>query len=151
MKQAISKTALAAGLVKATGALKTGAISVSLVFVIAFAQASALSPFVGQPSDWTYVGSPVVTLVGPSTAAQATYENHVGITVLGLVVMVLYNSRGQAVYYTTSTVSLDTDDYGTVLLVAPGVAPGLYSATIFAMTIGGLAISNSTSISFNVG
>ncbi len=53
-----------------------GALSVLVVLMLSFSQAAAAAPFVGQPGDWTIVGTPVVTTLGASQAAEATFDNH---------------------------------------------------------------------------
>jgi hypothetical protein len=149
-KQEISEPARASGSVNKTRPLAAGAIAVALALVLSFSQVAAIVTFVGEPSDWTYVGAPVVIMLGATPAAQVTLENHVGVPVLGIVLLVLRNGAGQTVYYTDSSISLTTDDYGTVVLVAPGVAPGTYTGMIFAMTLGGLAISSAITVAFAV-
>jgi hypothetical protein len=127
-----------------------GALSLALVLGMSFAPAAYAQTFVGEPSDWSFVGAPVVTTLGVQQAAQVTLDNHLEVSVLGIVILVLRNNLGQTVDFTTGTITLTTGlgAYGTVYLVVGGVQPGMYNATIFAFTLAGVAISNSTTVPF---
>ncbi len=119
-----------------------------LVSSCLFARPVGAATVVGGTTQWTFAFPVTFKSVGIFTAAQATFQNHFNSTVLGLALLVLHNNLGQCVYITTSTISLTPDQYGTVYLVISGVNPGQYSATIFVMSQGGVAISNSTTIGY---
>lgn len=119
-----------------------------LLLAPSFTQAAFAATFVGGTSDWTPVGAPVVTNLGFSEAAETTFQNNLDVSVLGIVVMVLHNDRGQTVYYSTATLNITRGLYATAYTVESGVSPGVYNATVFAISTGGIAISNPTTISF---
>jgi len=123
-------------------------VSTALVLMILFSQAAEAQTFVAGPADWTFVGTPVVASLGISQAAEVTFDNQLSVSVLGIVIMVLHNNLGQMVYYTTSTMNLTVSARGTVYLAEGGAAPGMYTATVFAISTGGAPISNSTTFAF---
>jgi len=125
-----------------------GALSLVIILAACFSQAASAATFVGGTGDWTFVGAPTVTTLGSSQAAEITFENHLDVSVLGVVMMVLRNNLGQTVYYTTASINLALGSYGTVYLIEGGVPPGVYNATFFAFTLGGIAISNCATMTF---
>lgn len=124
-------------------------LSVALV-MLASSQAAVAATFVGGTGDWTFVGAPKVSNLGVAPAAASTFVNHLDVPVLAVVMMVMRNSAGQMVSYSTATVDIAPGSLGTAYNAEFGLPFGTYNATIFAMTTGGVAISNYTSISFPV-
>ena len=125
-----------------------GLLSLAVVLASCFSQAAEAATFVGGTGDWTFVSAPTVQSLGFSQAAAVTFENHLGVAVLGIVIMVLHNDHGQTVYYSTATINITRGFYGTAYAAEVGVQPGIYNATIFAISTQGLAISNSTKLVF---
>ena len=62
--------------------------------------------------------------------------------------MVVHNRIGQTVSYSTATLNLTRGFSGVAYTVETGLPIGIYNATIFAFSMNGVAISNSTTISF---
>lgn len=111
-------------------------------------QAAEAETFVGGTADWTFVSRPTVSVLGISPAAATTFTNHLDVSVLGIVIMVIHNSAGQTVYYSTATLNITRGFSGTAYTVEAGLPPGIYNATIFAFSTSGVAISSSTTIPF---
>lgn len=114
---------------------------------------SAMEPadaltIVGGTANWTFVGAPRVTTIGVFSAAETTFHNNLDVQVLGIVVMVVHNRIGQTVSYSTATLNLTRGFSGVAYTVETGLPIGIYNATIFAFSMNGVAISNSTTISF---
>jgi hypothetical protein len=107
------------------------------------------SLFIGQQKDWALVKAPGLAAIG-SKATQASYRNSLNFTVTGTVFLILHNSMGQTVSYSTSTLNLSGGGNGTVYNVIFGIPPGKYYATIFVTSISWVPISNSTSFSFTI-
>ena len=105
--------------------------------------------FVGGTNDWTFVGTPASHNIGISPAVASTFDNRLDVSVLAIVMMVLRDNSGQMVYYSTATLNITRGSYGTAYTPVFGLPVGTYYATIFAMTTGGVAISNSSSIAFS--
>lgn len=125
-----------------------GALSAAVILLSCVAQTSEAATFVGGTNVWTLVGTPSVQTLGFAQAAATTIQSHLDVSVLGIVIMVLRNNLGQTVYYSTATMNMTHGMYATAYTVAAGVAPGIYNATIFAISTSGIAISESASISF---
>jgi len=64
--------------------------------------------------------------------------------------MVVHNYLGQTVEISTATLTLAADANGTAYPIAFGLAAGQYSATLFATSTGGVAISYTATASFTV-
>ncbi|HUI01650.1 MAG TPA: hypothetical protein VLX56_08485 [Nitrososphaerales archaeon] len=122
-------------------------VSLALILASSFAQVASAVAF-ENTDDWTVVGTPTIQSVGFAQAAMVTFDNHLDISVLGVVILVLHNNVGQTVYYSAATVNITRGLYGTAYPVVAGVAPGHYNATIFAESTGGAAISNATYFEF---
>ena len=112
------------------------------------AQAGNALTFVGGTSNWTAVGSPKMVSMGTFSGAATTFHNNLDVQVLGVVIMVLHNRIGQTVSYSTATLDLTRGFTGTAYTVELGLPSGVYNATIFAFSLGGVAISNSTTFEF---
>jgi hypothetical protein len=120
---------------------------VAMLAVSGAEPATALT-LVGGTANWTFESPPRMATIGAFAAAQTTFHNNLGVQVLGIVVMVLHNRIGQTVYYSTATLNLTRGFSGTAYTVEAGLPFGVYNATIFAFSMDGVAISNSTTFSF---
>ena len=127
---------LAAALMLATVLLSSGAQT-----------ASALTS-VGGTANWTFASAPRVASIGVFSAVVTTFHNNLDVQVIGIVIMVIHNRIGQTVSYSTATLNLTRGFSGTAYTVESGLPFGVYNATIFAFSTDGVAISNSTTISF---
>jgi hypothetical protein len=125
-----------------------GVLSLLLIITPSFISAVKDSNLIGGTDSWTFVGTPVVERLGIFRAAETTLSNHLPHSVLGVVIMVLRNSQGQTVYYSTATLNITRGLYWTAYTVEYGLAPGVYNATIFAISTTGVAISNSSTVTF---
>ncbi len=127
--------------------LAISALGLSLLLASSVAQTAEADPQVGGTANWTVVGVPRFVTIGITPVVETTFHNNLDVGVLGIVMMVVRNNLGQTVYYSTATLNLTRGLYGTAYNVELGLSPGLYKATIFAISTGGIAISNSTTIS----
>ena len=117
------------------------------------AQAAQADVFVGGTNVWTIVGAPAVQPFGTPQLVAVTFSNHLAVDVTAIVIMVLRNGSNQTVYYTTGTLSLSggpSGAIGSAYLVESGVPTGTYTATFFAFTFGGVAVSLPTTIALAV-
>jgi hypothetical protein len=131
-------------------ASRLSGMCLAVLLVASAAQGAAADSFVGGTDAWTMVNAPsFITSLG-NPAALATYSNHLGVNVSGIVMMVLRDNSSRLVYYATSTTTIAAGGLGTVLLVEFGLPPGTYHAEFFAFTFGGVAISQSDSSPFVV-
>lgn len=122
----------------------------ALIVLSCASQAAAATAFVGGTNDWTFVSEPTITRLGISEAAASTFDNRLEVSVLAVVIMVVRNDAGQMVSFSTATLNITRGSYGTAYTPEFGLPFGTYNATIFAMTIGGVAISNSSSVLISV-
>ena len=126
----------------------TAAFMIAIVLASFGAQAANALTLVGGTSNWTAVGSPKMVLMGTFSTAGTTFHNNLDVRVLGIVIMVLHNRIGQTVTYSTATLDLTRAFTGTAYTVELGLPSGVYNATIFAFSISGVAISNSSTFEF---
>jgi len=126
----------------------SAAFLVAVVLASYGAQAGNALSLVGGTSNWTAVGSPKMVSMGTFSGAATTFHNNLDVQVLGVVIMVLHNRIGQTVSYSTATLDLTRGFTGTAYTVELGLPSGVYNATIFAFSLGGVAISNSTTFEF---
>jgi hypothetical protein len=124
-------------------------LSLALAVVLCCCQAAQASAYVGGTGALTFVGTPTVVTLGPLRAAEVTLDNHLGVSVLGIAIMVIHNALGQTIYYSTATLNLTRGSFATAYIVEAGIPTGVYNATIFAFSAGGVAVSNSTTIAFS--
>jgi hypothetical protein len=96
------------------------------------------------------IGTPVFTRLGTYQVLRITLGNPGNGYVTGIVLMVVHNSLGQTVEYSTATLQLANGANGTAYLVPFGLAPGEYSSSVFVVTTGGVAISTTIVASFTV-
>jgi hypothetical protein len=104
---------------------------------------------VGGTAVFTLVGAPALSTQG-YPGVLATYKNNLDEPVEGFVSMVVYNSLGQTLDISTSTITPSGSGNVTTFNVIFGLGPGTYNATIFVMSVGIVALSNSTSFSFTL-
>jgi hypothetical protein len=125
------------------------ALAIALLLVSSGAEVAMGDAQVGGTANWTIVGAPTFTRIGISPTLETTFQNNLDVAVLGIVIMVVHNNLGQTVFYSTATLNLTRGFSGTAYNVEFGLSPGIYKATIFAFSTSGVAISNSTTVSFS--
>lgn len=126
-----------------------GALSLLALISAAAAVPAVASTPAGGTGLWTFVGPAGRTSNNGIPVASVTLENHANVN-LGVAILVLRDSGGRTVYYTTSTIDLGLGTMGTVYLVVGGVAPGSYTAKVFVMSLSGVPLSNSSSFAFPI-
>jgi len=99
---------------------------------------------------WLPVGTPKAVIVGAYRAIEVNYSNFASIYNMGIVFMVVHNSQGQNVEWSTCTIGIAQGGIGTAELVAFGLESGTYSATLFVVYPSGIAMSPSTTVTFSV-
>ena len=85
---------------------------------------------------------------GPGFYYNETLTSHVNTTVTGWVYLVAHNGIGQTVYIVECSLTLapyTTGSCADIVLLPKG---NTYHASIFAVSASGIAISNSTSVTF---
>jgi len=94
-------------------------------------------------------GTPTVQTIGGGTKGiVATYTDNSNTAQTAIVFAVVHNAAGQTVYYTTATISPAANGGSAVAqLVLFGLPSGSYTATLFATSTGGTAISGTTTVS----
>jgi hypothetical protein len=121
------------------------ALSAALLIALGGGQAARADTFVGGTQAWVMIGAPTATFIG-LPAWETTFHNTLGVTVFGIVIVVLHNGLGQAVYYSTASITLPALGIGPLYEIVEGVPAGSYNATFFAFAPSGVAISAPTSI-----
>ena len=132
---------------------RLGALAFAVLIALSAAQGAEAAVVIGGTNDWTMVGAPSVQIINGSPVGAVAYSNHLVVDVTAIVIMVLRNGLNQTVYYSTSTLTLSggpTGTIGSAYIVEFGLPPGTYSATFFAFTFGGVAISAPTTSTFTV-
>jgi hypothetical protein len=99
---------------------------------------------------WSETGNPLYTSLGPYSSFETTYVNGINATVTGVVFMVVHNSLGQTIEISTCVLQLASGANGTAYTITFGLASGEYSATFFAVSTSGYAISSTTTSPFTV-
>ena len=113
-------------------------------------QAAVADATIGGTTTWTEMGAPTMVTLQGSPAWVVSFHNDLTVSVLGIVILVLHNSLGQTVYYTTASMTLTSLGLGSVYVVVAGVPPGSYNARLFAFDPSGVPISAPTSATFVV-
>ena len=129
---------------------RLGGLSLAVLLVLGAAQSAQADTLVAGTNVWTMVGSPSFVTSGANPLGVVSFSNHAGVTVTGIVIMVLRNNAGQTVYFSTGTVAIATGAIGVVEIVEFGLPPQTYNATFFAFTFAGVAISLPYSALFTV-
>jgi hypothetical protein len=93
------------------------------------------------------INGPTVNI--PTATVAAAYKNNAPYNVTGTVHLVIYNSIGQTVYYSTASVKPAGGELVTAYLVTSGLPPGVYTASLFVTSKGGIAISEPSSFGFS--
>jgi hypothetical protein len=109
--------------------------------------------FVGGTNSWTIVGAPQAMSSGIYDGLTVTFHNNLNVPTQGLVIMVVRDSIGQAIYFTADFVTLNASstEANASFLVAGGLALGSYNATVFAYASpSGVALCNSTTAAFTL-
>jgi hypothetical protein len=99
---------------------------------------------------WTLVSAPKIAPMG-SAGLEESYKNNLNATVEGFVYADVHNSIGQTLLITVSTLNIPAGSIGaTFSAVWFGVGQGNYTASVFATSVSGVALSNSTSVSYYI-
>jgi len=143
------------GLTKTTLALRTKALSLALLVLLVILSSfqSATAADVSSCSVggcWIEAGPPVYASLGAYQSVEISYINDINATVIGIVFMVVHNYLGQTADISTATLTLAAGANGTAYPIAFGLAAGQYSATLFATSTGGVAISFTSTAPFTV-
>jgi hypothetical protein len=130
--------------------LKTLAVIAEIALIVypAFATTATASQFYGGTGVWTWANPPAYNPQGPGFYYNETLTSHINITVTGFVYLIAHNGVGQTVYIVECSLTLAayaTDSCADVVLLTNGTT---YQASIFAVSASGIAISNSTSVTF---
>lgn len=100
-------------------------------------------------STWTLVSTP--KLDPSSGELMVTYKNNLNTTLEGIVYTDVHNSVGQTLAIEASTLNMTAGQ--TLTTYNPvwfEVASGNYTTSVFATSFSGVAISNSTSVSYYI-
>jgi hypothetical protein len=140
-------------LIKTTLGLRTNVLSVAfLLAILSSFQSANAANVTSCPAGacWTEIGPPVYAALGPYQSIEISYVSDVNAATTGIVFMVVHNYLGQTVEISTATLALAADANGTAFPIAFGLASGQYSATLFATSTSGVAISEATTAPFTV-
>ena len=129
---------------------RSGALVFAAVLILSAAQAAHADTFIGGTNVWMMVGTPSFSTSGIAPAGATMWSNGLSVNVTGIVLMVVRNSSNQTVYYSPSSVTIAPGAIGSASNVEFGLSSGTYTATFFAMTFGGVAISAPTSVVLTV-
>lgn len=98
----------------------------------------------------TAPSAPTQVQVGANKALQISYTNNSNAPQTAIVYAVIHNAAGQTVAYTTATISPAAGGSQLAQLILFGLAPGTYSATVFATSTGGVALSSTSTVSVTI-
>ena len=98
----------------------------------------------------TAPSAPTETQVGANKAIQVSYTNNSNGPQTAIVYAVVHNAAGQTVAYTTATISPAAGGSQLAQLILFGLAPGTYSATVFATSTGGVALSTTSTVTVTI-
>ncbi len=101
------------------------------------------------PGYWVPLGPPKVVQLGTYQAIEVNYSNYGSAYPMGIVMMVIHNSQGQTVQWTTCTLQIPDGETRTAYTVSIGLEPGTYSATMFVVYTSGIAISPTVTVTFS--
>lgn len=125
-------------------------VAAALLFLVSAQGAFAQAGLVGT-NDWTIVSAPSFAVQQGNPVAIVAYSSHVGISVTGIVVMLLRNNASQTVSISVGTTTIAGGQIGSADLVEfSGLPHGTYNATIFAFALSGVALSTVTTAQFKV-
>lgn len=138
------------GVVNGALLARLGGVIFAAILVLGCAQGAAADTVLGGTGVWTMVGAPSLVTNLSNPGAVVAFSNNAGVTVSGIVIMVLRNNSSQTVYYSTATLTIPKGQILSAMLVEFGLPGGTYNATYFAFTFGGVAISSATTAPFTV-
>jgi len=95
---------------------------------------------------WYSVGQPVVGRLGAYESLETTWVNTGNSNLVGITIAVVHNNLGQTVEISTAILDLAIGANGTASPVVFGLVSGEYSASVFVVTAGGVAISTTVSV-----
>jgi hypothetical protein len=129
------------------------ALTALITLVLFFSQCGAVhAAYATTCSEpcWIQKGTPTFGNLGAYQSIAINYTNTANGDLIGIVFGVFHNSAGQTVEISTATVTLPAGGNGTAHLVEFGLPAGAYSATLFAVSPSGLALSATTEMSITV-
>jgi hypothetical protein len=103
-----------------------------------------------QEPCWITAGTPTVGNLGAYQSVAINYTNTANGASIGIVFGVFHNNAGQTVEISTATVTLPAEGNGTAWVAQFGLPAGAFSATLFAVSPAGLALSAATVVSITV-
>ena len=123
-------------------------ICLPLILLLVTASPANASTLIWGTDVWTWANPPAYNPQGPGFYYNETLTSHVNTTVTGWVYLVAHNGIGQTVYIVECSLTLapyTTGSCADIVLLPKG---NTYHASIFAVSASGIAISNSTSVTF---
>jgi hypothetical protein len=131
--------------------MRSHAASAALILlVLFFSQGGAVHATTCSEPCWIQEGTPTFGNLGALQSIAINYTNTANGDLIGIVFAVFHNYAGQTVEISTATVTLRAGGNGTARLVEFGLPAGAYSATLFAVTPFGLALSATTEVAITV-
>jgi len=98
----------------------------------------------------TAPSAPSEVTVGANKALQVSFTNNSNAPQTAIVYAVIHNAAGQTVAYTTATISPAAGGSQLAQLILFGLAPGTYSATVFATSTAGIALSTTSTVTVTI-
>jgi hypothetical protein len=120
----------------------------ALVVLQAITTTATASPLYGGTDVWTWTNPPAYNPQGPGFSYTETLTSQANVTITGSVFLVAHNGIGQTVYIVECTLTVAAYATGSCADVVLLPTSNTYQASIFAVSAGGVAISNSTSVTF---
>ncbi len=111
-------------------------------------EVSYLSPLSMGTQTLRLVVGPVVS--APGAIVEVGYKNNAPYSLSGTVYFVVHNSIGQTVFYSTAAVHPMGGEIVMAYLATSGLPHGEYTASVFAISTNGVAISETSSISYSL-
>lgn len=100
---------------------------------------------------FTAVAPPSILPICTGLCMQVTYKNNLNFSNTGIVYTVIHNSIGQTSSIQTATITpAGGQDSTAFFQVSFGLSSGTYNATVFVTTVGGVAISETSTIGFTI-
>jgi len=135
-----------------TGSRRLAGASVILGLSFAVLTLTSFQPANGDSCDVSFcltsTGPPVYIQLGAYNSMEIGYKNLSQVNLTSIVYLVVRNTSGQTVLYSTEVLELSPGANGTAYLVAFGLPPGYYNAALFAISTAGTAVSSATLVSF---
>lgn len=132
------------------------AIRLIAILSLAIVLLGGVEASTAEPSPSTYpLGNQTWTpeaVPGPAPlfgVLMVTYKNNLNTTLEGVVYAVAHNSAGHSLAYVTTTLNMTAGQIGTAYVVVHVAVPrGTYVISVFATSFSGVAISNSSWVTY---